>query len=74
MKYFLILFIIILTSCSLDKNSKYWNEDPIKKSIENKKLYKMLKKTSDLKKMTFEEFNLFLKDYSKKADYPDINN
>jgi hypothetical protein len=74
MKYFLILFIIILTSCSLDKNSKYWNEDPIKKSIENKKLSEMLKKTSDLKKMTFEEFNLFLKDYSKKADYPDINN
>jgi hypothetical protein len=58
----------------LDKNSKYWNEDPIKKSIENKKLSEMLKKTSDLKKMTFEEFNLFLKDYSKKADYPDINN
>ena len=26
------------------------------------------------KKMTFEEFNLFLKDYAEKTDYPDINN
>ena len=25
------------------------------------------------KDLTFDEFNLFLKDYSNKADYPDIN-
>ena len=35
---------------------------------------KILQKTSDLKKMTFEEFNLFLKSYSERADYPDIDN
>jgi hypothetical protein len=58
----------------LDKNSTYWNEDPLKKSVENKKLSIILQKTSDFKTMTFEEFNIFLKDYSDKADYPDINN
>ena len=74
MKYFLLFFILILTACSLDKNSTYWSEDPIKKSLETKKLTKILKKTSDLKKMTFDEFNLYLKDYVNKSEYPDINN
>jgi hypothetical protein len=74
MKYFLLPFILILTSCSLDKNSTYWYENPINKSVVDKKLSKILKKTVDLKKMTFDEFNLFLKGYSDKADYPDINN
>ncbi|WP_415304758.1 hypothetical protein [Candidatus Pelagibacter sp. Uisw_090] len=74
MKYFLLLLILILSACSLDKKSVYWNEDPLKKSIENKKLSTILQKTSDFKTMTFEEFNIFLKDYSDKADYPDINN
>jgi hypothetical protein len=73
-KYFLLPLILILTSCSLDRNSAYWNEDSIKKTVENKKLSKILKKTADFKTMTFDEFNLFLKDYSDKADYPDINN
>ena len=71
MKYFFLSIIIILTSCSLDKNSSYWNEDSIENTQKNKKISK---KTGDFKKMTFDEFNLFLKDYSKKADYPDINN
>ena len=73
MKYFLLIFILILTSCSLNKNSTYWNEDPIKKSLENKNLSKILKKTGDYRNMSFDEFNLFLKDYSNEADYPDIN-
>ena len=71
MKYFFLSIIIILTSCSLDKNSSYWNEDSIENTQKNKKISK---KTGDFKKMTFDEFNLFLKDYSDKTDFPDINN
>ena len=74
MKYFFLLLILILTSCSLNKDSTYWNEDLLKKFVENKKLSKILKKTDNLKTMTFEEFNLFLKDYADKTEYPDINN
>ena len=73
MKYFFLSLILILSSFSLNKDSTYWNEDPMKKSIEDKKLSKILKKTSDYKTMTFDEFNLFLKNYSANADYPDIN-
>ena len=73
MKYLFLFLIIFLTSCSLNKESTYWNEDSIKKSTDEKKLSKILKKTGDYKSMTFDEFNLFLKDYSKNAEYPDIN-
>ena len=74
MKYFLLLLILTLSACSLDKKSVYWNDNPLKKSVENKRLSTILQKTSDFKTMTFEEFNIFLKDYSDEADYPDINN
>ena len=73
MKYLFISLIIFLTSCSLSKDSAYWNEDPKNKIVEDKKLSKILKKTGDYKSMTFDEFNLFLKDYSNNAEYPDIN-
>ena len=73
MKYLFLSLILLLTSCSLSKDSAYWNEDLIKKSAEDKKLSKILKKTDDYKSMTFDEFNLFLKDYSNNAEYPDIN-
>ena len=73
MKYLFLLLILFLTSCSLNKDSAYWNEDLIKKSADNKKVSKILEKTGDYKSMTFDEFNLFLKDYSNNAEYPDIN-
>ena len=73
MKYLFITLILFLTSCSLNKDSVYWNEDSIKKPTEDKKLSMILKKTSDYKTMTFDEFNLFLKNYSKNEEYPDIN-
>jgi len=73
LKYLFLSLILFLTSCSLSKDSVYWNEDSIKKSSEDKKIPKILKKTGDYKSMTFDEFNLFLKDYSNNAEYPDIN-
>ncbi|MDB4216473.1 hypothetical protein N9765_02085 [Candidatus Pelagibacter sp.] len=73
MKYLFLSLIIILTSCSLNKDSTYWNEDPIKKKTEDKKLSKILEKTGDYKSMTFDEFNLLLKNYSNNTEYPDIN-
>ena len=73
MKYFLVFLFLFLLSCSLDKDSAYWNKDSIKKNIEKKKYTKMLEKNEDFKQMSFDEFDLFLKEYSKNSDYPDIN-
>ena len=72
MKYLFLSLIIFLSSCSLSKDSAYWNEDSLKKPVDDKKLSKILKKTGDYKSMTFDEFNLFLKDYSNNAEYPKI--
>ena len=74
MKYFLLSLILVLSACSLNENSTFWNEDSSIKSLEKKNLSKILKKNENFKKMTFEEFNLFLKSYSERADYPDIDN
>ena len=73
MKYLFLSLVIFLTSCSLSKDSAYWTQDPVKKKVEDKKISKILKKTGDYKSITFDEFNLFLKDYSNDAEYPDIN-
>ena len=73
MKYLFLSLVLFITSCSFNKESAYWNEGSLKKSAEDKKLSNILKKTGDYKSMTFDEFNLFLKDYSNNAEYPDIN-
>tara|TARA_B110000444_G_scaffold61318_1_gene57345 strand:- start:105 stop:329 length:225 start_codon:yes stop_codon:yes gene_type:complete len=73
LKYLFISLILFLTSCSLNKDSSYWNEDTIKNPVEDKKISKILEKTFDYKSMTFNKFNLILKDYSNDTEYPDIN-
>ena len=74
MKLFFIFFIILfLTNCSLNKDSKYWTEDVIKKSEDQKKLSETIKKPEDITSMTFEEYEIYIDDYTKKSKYPDIN-
>ena len=60
MKYLFLTLILFSTSCSLSKDTAYLDNDSINK-------------TSDFMSMTFDEFNLFLKNYSNNAEYPDIN-
>ena len=74
MKFILTFFIFtLLSNCSLNKDSKYWTEDvPIKKKDE-KELLTILEKTPDITKMTFEEYEIYIDDYTKKSKYPDIS-
>ena len=74
MKLAFIFFIILfLTNCSLNKDSKYWTEDVVKKSKDQKKLSEVLKKSEDITTMTLEEYEIYIDDYTKKSKYPDIN-
>ena len=74
MKIVLILSIILLlNNCSLNKDSKYWTEDVIKKDKDQKKLSEVLKKSADITTMTYEEYKIYIDDYTKKSKYPDIN-
>jgi hypothetical protein len=74
MKLVFIFFIILfLTNCSLNKDSKYWTEDVVKKNEDQKKLSEVLKKSDDITNMTYEEYKIYIDDYTKKSKYPDIN-
>ena len=74
MKLVFIFFIILfLTNCSLNKDSKYWTEDVVKKSKDQKKLSEVLKKSEDITTMTYEEYKIYIDDFTKKSKYPDIN-
>ena len=74
MKLVFILFIFfILNNCSLNKDSKYWTEDVVKKNKDQKKLSKVLKKSDDIRNMTYDEYKIYIDDYTKKSKYPDIN-
>ena len=74
MKLVFIFFIFfILNNCSLNKDSKYWTEDVDKISEDQKKLPEAIKKSEDITSMTFEEYEIYIDDYTKKSKYPDIN-
>ncbi len=74
MKFVFIIFIIfLLSNCSLNKDSKYWTEDVVKKSKDQKKLSEVLKKSDDITNMTYDEYKIYIDDYTKKSKYPDIN-
>ena len=74
MRLILTLFLLLLlNNCSLNKDSKYWTEDVVKKNENQKKLTNILKKLEDITTMTFEEYEIYIDDYTKKSKYPDIN-
>ena len=74
MKLVFVFFIfLILNNCSLNKDSKYWTEDVVKKNEDQKKLSEVLKKSEDITNMTYDEYKIYIDDYTKKSKYPDIN-
>ena len=74
MKLIFIFFIFfILNNCSLNKDSKYWTEDVVKKSEDQNKLSEVLKKSEDITNMSYDEYKIYIDYYTKKSKYPDIN-
>ena len=73
MKYLLIIFLIFLCNCSLNKDSQYWTEHPAENKKNPKKITEILKKSDDITKMTLEEYEIYIDDYTKKSKYPDIS-
>ncbi len=68
--FFLLIF---LNNCSLNKNSQYWSKDTIKKEDAKKELSKILKKSKDITSMTLNEYKIYIEDFTKKSNYPDIS-
>ena len=70
---FYLFLLLFLNNCSLNKDSQYWTEDSIMKKDKQKKLSKILKKSKDITSMTLDEYKLYIEDYTKKSNYPDIS-
>ena len=74
MRLILCIFLIVfLNNCSLNKDSQYWTEGSFKKKDDQKKLLRILKKSNDIRSMTLEEYKIYIEDYTKKSNYPDIS-
>ena len=72
-KFIIIFFSLMLTNCSLNKDSQYWLENSIESKTNQKKLNEILKKSDDITSMTLEEYKIYIDDYTKKSKYPDIS-
>jgi len=70
---FILSAFLLLTNCSLNSDSKFWNKDLSDKSISEKKIFNFPKNTSYSTEMSFDEFKNYIDDYTKKSKYPDIN-
>ena len=69
----LLLFVMLFNNCSLNKDSRYWTEDVVKKKNNQKKLSEILKKADDITTMTPSEYEIYIDDFVKKSKYPNIN-
>ncbi len=67
-KFIIILYTLMLTNCSLNKDSQYWTENSIESKTNQKKLNAILKKSDDITSMTLEEFEIYIDDYTKKVN------
>ena len=59
----LILFLLLLTSCSLNTNSAYWKENP-------NSTYEELKFEKDY---SFDEYGRILEQYDDRKETPKLN-
>ena len=74
MKIILSLIVILfLYSCSLNKDLINFRENVIKKKEEKDKLSKILKKSNNITLMTLEEYKIYIEDYTKISNYPDLS-
>ena len=69
----LLVFLSLLSNCSLNKESQFWTEDTIKKKEEKNEILRNLNKFDDIKLMSLDEYKIYVEDYTKRSNYPDIN-
>ena len=72
MRFLFILFILI-SACSFKKDSSYWSEDNIKRVNNEIELKKIIKKSEDIFSMTFNEYKIFIEDYTENTKYPEVS-
>ena len=72
-KLFLSFTLIVLSNCSFNENSNFLKDSVIKNKANKNQLEKITLKTNDIMSLTFDEYKIYIVDYNKKSEYPDIN-
>ena len=73
MRLILILALLLLNNCSLNRDSKYWTEDVKKREEAQNKLSNILKKSDDITSMTLKDYKIYIEDHTKKSKYPNLS-
>ena len=68
-----LTFLILLSNCSLNNDSEFWTEKTSKNIYKNNELLLIPNKSNDITSMTFDEYKIYVEDYLKSSNYPDIN-
>ena len=71
MKIIIMIFLLLITACSLDTNSGIWNE---KKIVKQKSKLTNEASVKINQNLTFDEYKLTVIEYGKKSKFPKINN
>ena len=71
--YLFVILFILLVNCSLNSNSKYWTENLVEDTKSKQMIEEIKLKADDITSMTMEEYEIYLEEYTKNSDYPDIN-
>ena len=69
----LLVCLSLLSNCSLNEDSQFWTEDTIKKNADKNEILRTLNKFDDIKLMSLDEYKIYIEDYTKRSNYPDIN-
>ena len=69
----LLTFLSLLSNCSLNNDSEFWTEKTTKKNDKNNELLLIINKSNDITSMSFDEYKIYVEDYLKSSNYPDIN-
>ncbi len=76
MKKIILFFFFntLLLNCSLNTNSKYWTEEnQTTKKKDLSELKKIKLKSNDITQMSWEEYIIYLRDYTINSNYPDLS-
>ena len=70
---YLLLILFLFNNCSFSKDSKFLNENQKKRKRTQKKIKEIIDKSGNLMSLSFNEYKIFIQEYVKKSDYPDLN-
>jgi hypothetical protein len=73
MRLLILLSILLLSNCVQNNDSNLIGKDLIDENKNQKDLSYMTKTLSFSTEMTFNEFQIYIDEYTKKSKYPNIN-